>query len=1112
MESPADYVTGLRLGVASAAVLLVIILLGASLAGATSTPAAGTSVAGIPTAPSAPPSAAPAQGSGAAAPTNTTAFGTNSELAATVASDERSLAAAGLNPAAIHPPNLHQAPPLSSTGGEVTPLYSIAPAPMGVGYFGLRNTTGRTVSTTVDTTSLVGTYSTSDALGTQTEEFDVPTGPGYNDIQPSFDSYGAQLNSVITNVTVFGQTSFYNTSDPDAPSGCPGYGGNPTSGPAPCPNEFWLQNYIEYVPATGMMQIGDEIWNFSNPTASWGVYNGSTVDQNTLVGFGSISDGLYYLTNVPSEYGPTIHMPYPFTLALYLNVTRGPCHTDSTPGTGVPSCRVDGSKVSTTEPVNEIFFNYSVWKTPSQPCPSGDVCQGQHVCPAVEPYPGVVCGEYDDIFWNSVSRKAPTVGVPEYGPHGRIGSAAIEANGSAYDPVGLTNDFEFDYGIGSDDGDTNGVAYADGTVGVDYCPRAETLPNGACSQYSATPSAMNFGGETGETSTGEVDYWAPQSTSAGAGFLTVPGSPVAHQVTGPSLLEGLWNMSGTPYPGGTGAFPLSYAHIAPANAWVGIAAGAGVRSQAAFQVAPTFGWYSYWKGSGGSTVPTELGSNLFLPVGEYTIEVLLSGYAPYVRTVDLTATGQAPTIRLTPDPSTGVYTPLWAFSSSDLANVSTNGGSPGVGTSSQPYLLESGPPTVGAPFGQAGSLSWLFSNLNDYLFPVWYGEFLNSTRAYAVADPAPSFEMIYPAWQRPNLAFFDAPSSRDFQLYYFHVKDFTLAGTTGITTWATFYTVPVAAVTFEGGQHDLVANNSFAVADQGLALVGGASVPPAHGFPDGVRNIVWGNTFTPDPQSNRFAGLFSPSTALTVLESYDRVYNNAFDALSGGRAASALSPASYSNWWNASCQAGYQPLASGSYPGPVPCEPLAYSQDANGFDLTGSIVATDYQGGNYWATYGGSDNPYGVLPFRDVGTSGNPRIGSDQPSFGGDYAPLILHAVYRLTFVEYGLPATHSPTAFQVEVSSLFPGSPNWTNATATIGATSPCGYLGVCVTFYVPAGFYQFVVSEFQHRGTRYLPEPSHGVVIVGWSPAHLVRVLFVTGHAVAPHGAYVPVASRRP
>ena len=1080
-----------RRAAAALVVLIVVVLLGSTLAGGTTAGSAGSTVSVAPQSTTSSLGAAAESSTAPTATTSTSPLGTNSGLATTVASDESSLTAAGRGLSSFHPPNLHQAPPLASTGGVVTPLYNIAPAPMGVGYYGLSNTTGQIESTTVNTTSLAGTYSTNDPLGTQTEEFDVSTGSSYNDIQPATDSYGAQLNAVLTNVTVLGKTSFYNPNDPDAPTGCPGYGGNPMTGKAPCPNEFWMQNYIEYVPGTHTMQIGDEIWNFSNPLASWGLYNGSTVDQQTLVGFGSISDGLYYLTNVPSEYGVELNISYPFTLALYLNVTRGPCHTDVVPGTGVPSCTVDGTTVSTTEPVNEIFFNYSVWKTSSQPCPSGDVCQGNHVCPAVEAYPGIVCGEYDDIFFNSVSPAHPHVGVPEHGPDGRIGSAVIQANGSAYDPVGLTNDFEFDYGIGSDDGDTNSVAYQDGTVGVSYCTAADTLVSQACKAYSATPSAMDFGGETGETSLGEVDYWAPQSTPTGAGFLTGDGAPLAHEVTGPSLLIGLWNMSGVAYPKGAGAHALSYANISPANAWVGIASGSGVRNQSEFQVAPTFGWFSYWEGSGGARVPTELGSNLYLPDGKYTIEVLLSGYAPYIGNVNLAGSGKSPTISLAPDPSTGVYTPLYAFSSSDLGNISVNRGSPGLGAPGSPYEIESGPPTVGAPFGVSGSLSWLFSNLNDYLFPVWYGEFLNSTTAYAVSEPAPSLLMVYPSWQVAPLERLgvSVPTTENLQLYFFHVRDFTLAGTSGITTWGTFFAVPVSAVVFQGGEHNLVANNTFDVSDQGLTFSGSASVPNARAFPNGVRNIVWGNTFTPDPQSQMYTGVFSPSTALSVRESYDRVYNNAFDS-GGGFNAGVSSPTKYSNWWNVTCQAGYDPLSSTSYPGRTVCEPLSYSQVANGVDLTGSIVASHYQGGNYWAVYGDHANPYGVLPFKDERASGAVGIGSSQLSFAGDYAPLITTTVYRVVFTETGLPDSASAHAFHVRILNAQTGAVLWSNETATSTPAGGCGHPAAFVTFYVPRGTYQFEVSNFRFHGTTYLPSAASGYFSV---PGHHGQILGV-------------------
>jgi len=1090
------------------AVALTLIMLGSGLSGAmNSTPSAASTA--LPSSPGSSSTSSPLLAPSSSATVEH--FGTNSALASTVATDEQALSASGRGSSSFHPPNLHAAPPLSTTGNHVEPLYSIAPAPMGVGYYGLSNTTGTTDATTVNTTSLAGTYSTSDPLGTQTQEYDVSTGSSYNDLQPSYNSYGAQLNAVLTNVSIFGHTSFYNPNDPDAPYGCPGYDGNPMTGPAPCPNEFWMQNYIEYQPATGEMQIGDEVWNFSNPTGSWGGQVGTTtVDENSAVGFGSIAYGLYFLTNTPSEYGPTIYIGYPFTLVLYINVTRGPCHLDTIPGTGVPSCSADGSTVSMTEPVNEIFMNYSVWKPAGSPCPALDICQGNHVCPGEEPYPGVVCGEYDDIFFNSVNPKTPHHGVPEFGPHGQIGSAAIEANGSAYDPLGLTNDFEFDYGIGSDDGDTNSVAYQDGTVGIDYCPQANTLPNGACDQYRTTPAASNFGGETGETSIGETDYWAPQAAPTGAGFLTPAGSPLAHLVAGPSILAGLWNMTGAAYPAGSGVEPLSYVHISPANAWVGIAQGAGVTNQAEFQVAPTFGWYSYWSGSGGSSTRTELGANLYLSPGWYTLEVLLGGYTPAIRTIDLTHSGQAPTIALARDPSAGVYTPLWAFSASDLANISTNAGTPGIGTVGNQYHIESASPTIGAPFGVAGSISWLFSNLNDYLFPVWLGEFINGTTVYAQSNPAPSYFIQYPSWQLSALAFFDMPTTDQFQLYFYDVSNFTLANTPLITSWSFVYANPIYSVICNDCQNTLFAGNTFLVSNRGVEFIHGGTDPPAGVPPGTARNTIWGNTFVPSPDLN-YSGVRAPSVALVVRESYDRIYNNAFDAYDATLNATASSPGYVQDWWNATCQPGYDPLGSRRYPGPTVCEPLSYSQVVNGMTLSGSIIGSSYQGGNYWASYGDNANPYANLPYkahRDL-LSGPAYIGSTLPSYAGDYAPLIDTTVYRHDFTERGLPASANPSTFSVEIWTKSGSTLLWENSSATVTLGGGCANSLDCVTFYLPDGGYRFVVSSAMIGTTTYTGHPSHGRITVEGTLFGSTLIVFYAHAGGEPVGGPGPAAA---
>ncbi len=1040
--------TGYRRATIVLAVAAFMVVSSALVAGVVGAPAVGSSAAPTAGATSTPaPVSAPAVSSAAStAPTKT--FGIDAGRAATVAADEASYLASGGNPNLFLPPNLHQAAD-PTAAGPVTPLYSGAPAPMGIAYYGLNDTNGTIGTTTVDTTSLQATFSTQDPLGVQTEEFDFGTQT----------AYGAQLNAVLTNVTLFGQNSF--PANPNAPTGCTVGSSNAPN----CPNEFWLQNVINYNPATHSLSFENNIWNFSNPTAAW------TSGTNALEGFSTPRGGFYAVN------GPSITISYPFTLALYLNTTTGPCHLDTTPGTGVPSC----GTISQTAPVNEVFFNYTVLNS-----------LGQRVCPT-SPGTGKVCGEYDDVFFNSVSPSVNPGGVPIHGPNGRIGSAAIEANGTVYDPVGLTNDFEMDWGIGTSSGATTVTAYANAEVGINYCPAANEMTSGQCTAYAATPAAYDFGGETGETSSGSVGYWAPQGVSGpGPTLLTGAGTPVAHLVTGASILGGLWNATGAPYPAGGGAYALNYGHISPANAWVGVARGAGVTNQSQFQVAPTFGWFSGWSGSGGSPTPTTLGRNLWLSPGLYTVEVLLGGYDPILQTVNLTASSQEPTITLTRDASTGVYTPLWAFSAGDLANISTNAGSFGLGSVGNQYRIESGAPTVGAPYGVSGSLSWLFSDLNDYLFTVWIGEYINSTTVYAQSNPAPSFLIDYPSWQLPSLNLFDVPYSDQFQLYFYHVQNFTLAGTSGIYAWANSEATTLYSVVCNTCQNDLFAANTFSVSDRGLEFInGGTSVVNGAALTN-TRNVVWGNTFTPAPQPS-YVGLTAPSTGLVVSESYDRIWNNAF--YTNGTASAA---ASDQDFWNVTCQAGYAPLSSPTYPGPTTCQSASFVTSYLGFSLSGSILGTTYQGGNFWFNYGNAANPYANIPYaaRSTSITSSAGIAATANPFRGDYAPLIAYSVYDPTFYATGLPSSTGTTSFEVRVVNAT--GYGWLNETQTTTLLAVCGGTP-CVVFYLPSGTYTYTGFSGLTGASQSAANPATGSFTISGAPIGTVTTFaFSAGHTV--------------
>ena len=152
--------------------------------------------------------------------------------------------------------------------GYVAPLYSSAPAPMGVAYYGLSSGAGgQVIPTVLNTSALQGSL----AL----------TGPG---IQPlsvydsSPDYYSVQLNGVTTNVSLFGTSGY----------------------------EFWTQNVIEYGYQAKEMYLITNVWNFSSPSAY--------LSPNVFYGHGpngfQVGTSYYFAVLGPFS------VSYPFTVTL----------------------------------------------------------------------------------------------------------------------------------------------------------------------------------------------------------------------------------------------------------------------------------------------------------------------------------------------------------------------------------------------------------------------------------------------------------------------------------------------------------------------------------------------------------------------------------------------------------------------------------------------------------------------------------------------------------------------------------------------------------------------------------------------------------------------------
>jgi ABC-type dipeptide/oligopeptide/nickel transport system permease subunit len=636
--------------------------------------------------------------------------------------------------------------------------------------------------------------------------------------------------------------------------------------------------------------------------------------------------------------GPTLPAPLPFTLTLYLN-----------------------SSV-TNDDEQECWFNYTL------------VAAGGTR----------TSGNYDWVVFNSTNPQHPA----------NVTIAPFEATGTHLDPVGLPNDFEIDFGIGPYDGSTLDVLAANASATLDYCPI--TIASCSSGQLLSVPAALDFGGETGETSSGLSIAYEGTTGVASAG---------------PFILRGLWGYSGAL--GSTAGFTPVRNEITVLGSPISTSTTpyVFVFFNGSTFYHPSFEW--------APDVPV-----WYLPPGTYPYEVMLANYAEQRGTLVVGNTSTALSVTLPYHPSSGVYTPLWAFGNAQLAGISS-GGDGSVGNQ---YRLFSNPTRGCTECGGAkdGNLSTAFFSLNDFLFPSFAGIWLVGTDAYVDIDHPVSFcvfEFTYGLATNPS-------SSPYFylQVELVSAHHVTLSNDTESGGWPAMYEIgtlagkvdpaenpfPQANVMIWNSTENLVKSNTFVPAwlvppQRGPPCVGVCPAVTCSGCasPDGLLlyggrdNTVWGNTFR-----DAYAPVGSPYqvyAGLAEAESGDLIFNNNFSVDN----PTVLLPFDI---YNNSCPDGY----AGDCAPPIPPTYLdswnvslqsssAVAARVNGFALSGNILGADCptQGGNYWQTYGDSWNPIGQLPFVNVYgyaeltralPPGSP-IYQSSIRLGGDYAPLARSAV-----------------------------------------------------------------------------------------------------------------------
>jgi len=918
--------------------------LGASgFAGAAAAPAAHASA---PAAVSPASAAAPAVST---APANIASSMAEHALAATKA--------AGLKPNVVFVPRPSASPAQEAaarTGNLVSPLYNGTPAPIGLAYYGLSGIgTGPPVATVLQTDGVMGIVS-ANATGIQ----------GMDLFQSSPDSFGIQLNAVVTNVTLFGH---------------PGY-------------QFWTQNVVEFYPTAHFMVLITNVWNFSG-----GAYNGNEFYAHGPDGtnfYGAL--GYYYAeTVVPYP------VAYPFNLILTMNST-------------VASGR------------NNISF-------------------GVDLTSATYPGEDFAADGWDYVTFNS------TTAVD---PHPISSPTPYTADGTTYNPIGLTNDFELDI-CGPGGGSQVDLSAADATLGLAY------LLNGT---YVSVPAAYNYGGETGETATGANVAWS--NTVGGPGSLGTYGT----MTTGPAVMSGLW---------GTGAPEGSYAVTldeTPANAFNFFQYNGTLLFQTPIVFEPNY-------------APSMLTTTFYLMPGTYDLLTELSDFSPHTTVLTVTSTTVV-SLSLAPNPALGVYTPLWAFNNAELATLATSG----AGTAASPYQL---PNTQTAPF------SANFGLYNDFTFPVFPGVFLFGTTASVELYKPASF-----AADTNNLAFPGPylPAVNDLQYWFWNASGVSIVDAANISGWFgqnAYYPVvfdTFSVIFYEGG-HNLVAGNTFDSEGQGLLMFSGGTLfgPLNVG---GGNNTVWGNHFLQAPapagscpESPVCLGLmgFGEGLGIEIAEDHDLVYNN---YVAAPTTAWLLPLNLYSgdpeffthDRWNVT---------------PQPATNVNFASGFPGVPLTGSIVGSVMQGGNFWWDYGlfsnpynGAYNPIGALPYQENATTLILYVYG--PSYyyltyiypGGDFAPLTTVG-YSVSAHETG--ALLPGTAWGIEIfqGDLVFGFYEGTASSVSFGVFPIGVYHWVPL---VPVGYSSVAGGSFHI---------AHRNVNVG-VPFHLARgYAFLTFHeAGLPHG----------
>jgi len=219
------------------------------------------------------------------------------------------LASKGIPAKYVYLPNFNAH--VNKVGNLIGPSYTTAPAPMGVGAYGLMLNSSGYQGFNLTTPSFEGILN----MSSLQDLYPLDDGP---------TSVTVQLNAVLDNVALFGNSSY----------------------------SFWTQNVLFYSARTHSLTFIDNIWNFSSPAFN--------MTANSMYSHdGTIVSPVYYYT-----IGPTFTVSYPFEVRLFLNTT-----VISGRSTVFFNYSLTSSGQTTSGSYDEVQFNSTPASNPSYQAP-----------------------------------------------------------------------------------------------------------------------------------------------------------------------------------------------------------------------------------------------------------------------------------------------------------------------------------------------------------------------------------------------------------------------------------------------------------------------------------------------------------------------------------------------------------------------------------------------------------------------------------------------------------------------------------------------------------------------------------------------------------------------